>query len=797
MIKLRLLVIVLLLIGSVLPVRAADVHRLQNLTKVDEFDQSRVVFDFSKLPEFHLETSGQRVDLLFQQTDIGSSLTTLPEDDKIVKVLLARKQEELLVSILLHKIPTRVATIESPARQQITLDIRWPTEGAQRPAVAFQLSGMPTAHKSLDSIATPQLNSVYTGRWQDFFKVFHTRPDIQTPMQYSLPALPSWPTDRTEPILHKALKLANSGKWQTLAAELKQAGIPVTGHPGAELKAEALLRTGHAKRAVQILNALKTEEGDAAQPARANYLCALAEAASGAPYQARCSLAPVLAASATTSPLTPYARLLEAELLLAIGKHAQAYALLKKPVQHWPNALQRTVQWRRSQALLHMGKKTKAARGFRRMYSRPDLHARFPDIRYDAGLSCLETGRYKEAEVHFVELSQSLHDPIQHGNAEFCAAKAAYLAKDRKRALVSLEQLRDNYEGTETGFFAWMALLDHRFSNQENVSFLQIARDYGTIAENAPLRSLREEAAIKQALVHHLHNQQDRAAALLKVFLRNFSRGPFQKEAKTLLSEILPPLIEKLIRDGHDLEAVVMVEEHRDLLIDGNLSWSFLPDLAQAYTRLGLWQKASKTYFFLIDRKGAGHRDKAYYLPLVQLLHDRSQYAMAISLARRYLEKYPSGKDRLQLFELQLMAMAKSNRLDEAVQLLQKYKHLTNADIALQSAVIHWKQGNSRRIIQQPKSLNDTPEGLLLRAEALFKETRNAEALDLYEQLRRHKTYADQATYRCGQIKLLSGDNQSALKLFRQVAENKQASFWARLAKDAIAAHDMKRSARL
>lgn len=199
----------------------------------------------------------------------------------------------------------------------------------------------------------------------------------------------------------------------------------------------------------------------------------------------------------------------------------------------------------------------------------------------------------------------------------------------------------------------------------------------------------------------------------------------------------------------------------------------------------------------MIDRKGAGHQDKAYYLPLVQLLYDRSQYAMAISLARRYLEKYPSGDDRDKLFELQLTAMAKSNRLDEAAQLLQKHKRLTNAGIALQSALIHWKRGNSQKIIQQSKSLNATPEGLLLRAEALFKTARNAEALSLYEQLRAHKTYADQATYRCGQIKLLSGDSQSALKLLRNLAENKQASFWARLAKDAIAAHNMKRSARL
>ncbi len=45
-----------------------------------------------------------------------------------------------------------------------------------------------------------------------------------------------------------------------------------------------------------------------------------------------------------------------------------------------------------------------------------------------------------------------------------------------------------------------------------------------------------------------------------------------------------------------------MVEKNRELLINGNLAWPFLPDLAKAYARLGLWEKACKSYFFLIDR---------------------------------------------------------------------------------------------------------------------------------------------------------------------------------------------------
>ncbi len=164
---------------------------------------------------------------------------------------------------------------------------------------------------------------------------------------------------------------------------------------------------------------------------------------------------------------------------------------------------------------------------------------------------------------------------------------------------------------------------------------------------------------------------------------------------------------------------------------------------------------------------------------------------MAASFAQRYLDKYPSGPDREKLFELQLAALEKSDRLDEAAKLLKQPKHPQSDGIELQSARIHWKREEITEIINQPKGLNNTHEGLFLRAEALFRSSRSTEALSLYEQLQQQTEYADQAIYRCGQIKLKTGETRLALKLFGQLAENRPASFWGRLAKDAINANNM------
>jgi outer membrane protein assembly factor BamD (BamD/ComL family) len=749
------------------------------------------VFDFSNVPEFKLETSGQRIDLLLSNTDVSSNLQALPEDDKIVKVLFARKPKELLVSILLHKIPARVATIKNPATKQITLDISWATSGANRPAIAFQLSGMPTAHPTLKDIATPQLSSPYTGRWQDFFKTSHTPLNISVPIRHTVPALPSWAVGKEGRPGQSLLLLANAGQWRTLLEKIQKSPKSGASDLTMILHAEALIRTGRPDRALAVLDRQRAPLSNITLANRAAYLRALSEGISGNPYQARASLLPLLEKRNATVAMAPFGRLLDAELLLAIDRPAQAYEILKEPVQNWPTNLQRAVQWRRSEALTLIGKEAEAGRNFQHLFTRADLYAKFPEIRYHAALAYLKTGKYRQAEQYFRSLAPHLQNPVDHGNALLYAARAAYLGNDLKSALVTYEQLRDNYENAEPGYRAWLALLDHRFQTQGSTSFAQIARDYGTIAKQAPLRGLREEAAFKQALALSLHQRHERAVELLQIFLNNFSHGPLLNEARSLLSELLPPLIQKLIKDGQDMKAVVIVEQNRELLINGNLSWAFLPDLAKAYARLGLWEKACKSYFFLIDRGSKDQQDKTYYLPLTQLLHDRAQYAMAATFAQRYLDKYPSGPDREKLFELQLAALDKSNQLDEAAKLLKNPKHPQSDGIELQSARIHWKRQEITEIINQPKGLNSTHEGLFLRAEALFKASRLPEALSLYEQLLQQKKYADQAIYRCGEIKLKTGDTRSALKLFGQLAENKPASFWGRLAKDAIDTHNM------
>ncbi|PLX80199.1 MAG: hypothetical protein C0614_07360, partial [Desulfuromonas sp.] len=78
---------------------------LDRMTKKDSLTSSHIILEFSTMPEYRIQPSGQRIDLFFSNASAAPNLHLLAEDDKIVKVLMARSSKELMVSLLLRQIP--------------------------------------------------------------------------------------------------------------------------------------------------------------------------------------------------------------------------------------------------------------------------------------------------------------------------------------------------------------------------------------------------------------------------------------------------------------------------------------------------------------------------------------------------------------------------------------------------------------------------------------------------------------------------------------------------------------------
>ncbi len=305
-------------------------------------------------------------------------------------------------------------------------------------------------------------------------------------------------------------------------------------------------------------------------------------------------------------------------------------------------------------------------------------------------------------------------------------------------------------------------------------------------------KELREEAALKQVLVLAWSDQQERGVYLLQEVLRNFRQGDLRTEAEALLTELLPKVIQDQVARGDELPAVVLVEQHRQLLMNGELGWNFLVDLAGAFHRLGLPERASRIYLFMLEGPRRDADKEALYLPLVLLFWERDDYRQAEAYAGRYLERYPQGKERATLFLWRLRALRQTGRLAEAAALLQSPGVPWDRDVELEAARILTAAGDDSRLCALAEApangWEPAAETRLLQAEALLRRGDRTRALPFYQSLRQEEDFAEQAAFRCAQIRLAQGEAGEGLKILRQLVETAKSPLWRKLAEETLRA---------
>ena len=713
-----LTLILLLLMPFVLGARTAAEVRLEGLTTHESPGQSRLVLDFTAIPAYRVENSGQRVDLILPGTTVSSTWRGQTEDGRVIKVLFAKKRDDLIVSFLLRQPPARIlATTESPRR--LVLDLFW-QQPPTRTAIAFQVPGLPTMQKDRTS-ATVKPASKYSGNWEQFFREYRTPLVLQVPLRYSLPSLPT---------------------------------------------------------------------SAAASPAGTAYLESHAMAA-GDPYQAKIFLQEVLADLDERHPLLPYCRLLRAEIALTTGAFNEAATLLEKGSNSWPAAIGNLRRARLATALAKTGRTEEAIQAFRALGNPLAALVGHPFSLESAAALFFARGEYVTAADLYRALAGELADPAQAALARFAWAVSADLGGAHNLATEGLKQLKAT-SSQEAGQRAWLKLLDHGVLTGREAEYPAAITGYGDLARQAALKGLREEAAFKQVLVLAWSGQQERSVQHLQEFLRNFRGGVLRADAEALLVELLPPVIRNLVARGEDLQAVVLVEQNRQLLMNGELGWNFLLDLASAFDRLGLPERASRIYLFMLDGPRRDADKEMLYLPLVQRFWEREEYLQAGNYAGQYLERYPQGKDRAQVFRWRLRALRETGRLPEAAGLLKSSGVPWDRDVELEAARILTAVEDYRLLSEiagrREGRWEPAPEALLLQAEALRETGREARALPFYRRLMEDEAFADQASFRYAQIQLAQGEKKEALKILTRLVETGKNQLWRKLAEETLRA---------
>jgi hypothetical protein len=779
-----------LLLQAVLPVYSADQPVLLELQKKEGLSSTRISLLFDRLPEFSTEHSGQRLDIQLNEATVSDEISHLPEDETVVKILLASKAGGILASFLLRRPPKQIVSKsqENPAR--IDFDLYWDSARGSRPAVAFRVEGIPGI-KGGRKLREKREFPVWHENWRDLFKADLTPWKLDPELNFSLPEFPVLAIENPSPALQQRLELTNEKRWLSLLRFLPDMPPLAENEQLYEelLVIEGMVRTGGLEAAAIRLRKLEDLQGP--HKVRVDYLTDFVLAANGQAYAAFLKGSEQLKTLSAKDPFYPLMTLLVAEAAVATSNDKMAVSLLDNKEIAWPGALSRIVSMRRADAIVGLGDYPRALGEYHKLTDSTLLFDSYPKSRGRAAKAAFAVGDYRLATLLYKDLGRQLADQPQEDLAYFAAAAANYNAGETEWAQIGLQKVFLEMPGTEGADRAALRIQDHQVLIGGEREQAEAAYRYAFLAEKSKIRVLREEAGFKQALVLYLLGDSGESVKLLMDFRRAFASGALRAEADSLLAEQLPGVIGDLIDKGEDIAAMVLVEQNRKLLLKGDLDKAFLDRIAGALTRLGLYKRAARIQLFLLDRaKGVAAREE-YYMPLVQLYLLRREYRAASDYAKTYLDTYPRGVLRGAVYGLMLDALEKQKRYEELLQQLERSDRPLSAYLDVRAAWLYWQQDRLVDTVKRLESARKLTGKLEVKEMALFAESlyqlgRDKEAEKFFKPLKQDETFGPQASYRSAQLLLRKGKMQAGLNLLRSFVEKDKSGPWVLLAQDLL-----------
>lgn len=736
----RILLTILLLLLAVAPATAETTESLRRISCDSSPGVAHLSIQFTGRPKASFSVSGQRLNIMLKNTTVAADLPPLPEDETVVRTLLSSDRSDLVISVLLRRVPKQVSVRTQP--HQFTYDIYWEGPESMRPGIAFDLKGMPVRRGPADlELAQGEPRGHYHGSWHDFFRSYTTPLHLQVTLRPTATDLVSVAAinsgNRAVPAL-----VANTD-WPGL---IKQLGISATDNVSAD------------------------------------YLRAFALAASGRPYRSQVVLESLTGQLPPDGPLLPAVLLLRAELALSEKLPEKAGQLLTGLQKDFPRFAPEIVAGRRADLLA--GSKPKQAEAlYLELPSRSDFDLYSQARQAETALSC---GANNRAQQLFSLLTDRLPEPDQQLLARYGVLLASYRGGAEVHALDDLQKLSEEAPTSEAGLRARMTILDHWVPRLNIDTARKRLADYQLIIDKAPTCALREEAAFKQALGYYFNAETDRAIARLQRNLREFVHGRLKPETEELLSEILPPKLQELLQAGKDFAAVVLVEQNRDLLIRHRLDDELLLAIAAAYRKLGMHEQADRICLYLVDvSKVAEHRQQAL-LDLAESNLDGGRFSLARHYAELYRKEFPKGPRIDRALLIAALAVGQQGGADQAAPLLRNRDLSRDPALALRAAEMLWNNGDYLQVEACLQKLAGQgklpPRGQLLNAENLLRLGKTDQALKQFQALYDDPELGDQARYQVAGIELRAKHPGDARALYERIRQQGTDARWKRLA---------------
>ena len=772
---------------------AVNPAQLLGVDKQDDVHVSHITLRFNHLPECAISTRGERLDIIMPDTTT-STLVVMPKaDERLLRVLVGQGRHKLMLSFLLRRPPAEVKAFKDITGATLRLDVIWRVFQRQtRPAIARSLPGHLSAS---GGVLQRKIDSRYSGDWVRFYAEYEQPLRVTADMRYTMAPFPclvlAGKVDDVLPL--DVLNLVAQEDWGQALSVLSSVTVR-KGKSAADLrlrllKADLFLRSGELRRARRLLRYVRKhlEGGHSDLQACAVLLqmyVAAAEASS--PFD----MLVVLSDNARQqypSPMQAYVDLLQAEVDIANGSLDRAAAIMAGALLRGVGVLEDVYARRQADIVYARGDFVAAA----------ERYATLEDDVFQAPFSCAgyatslyRLHRYKDAVTVLRKLLPLIEDTEQLDMARYVLALALIHSGKSNAGYDLLHQI---HPGSVGSVLAQAKIADLGMQVEDIRSRRRSLEDYARLLDLMPTRAWRAEMQFKHALAQYLLGNRMAAIEELRYFLHSDHLSELISQAQALLVDILPGVIHELVQEGKYFRALVLVEQHRDLLVASQRSFDFLLELGDIFTRMNLLQRAVHLYMYMLDASSKPANRERIYPALMQALLKQRDYDRVKRYGAAYDEEFPAGgANGARVLWLKVQALLAEGKQDDVFALLQRKNRPRSRDIERLAAHIY----QQRSLLQQAAAsiayvvgadyTKAAAEDVMFQAELMLRRGKLKAALERYRHLATDKTYGDQARYRQGTIMLQLGQRRAGLNVLRKLAETATDEHWRKLAQEAI-----------
>ncbi|MFH0781292.1 MAG: hypothetical protein V2B20_04965 [Pseudomonadota bacterium] len=788
--KITIFAIILLINVLQGEVRASE---LIKVARLDSKDLVQLYFTFDKTPTFKAISTNRRVDLIFANSVLSSAVTFFPPDEDIVKILPRPAKAELIVSFFFRYKPQNFKLTKS-TDGKIVFEVLLGNEYSKTyQKLAERLKGVSELNRITTDFTNPSIQSPYKKDWMSFFSLYESPIEIDVPVQFTLPPFPIirfLPPGREMNLQFLSddfLDLAEKGAWAQLGEKLLEKIQQVQDQETKKILAltlgEVLLHSGDFEGSYRQLYLLKEQFSKELLGTFANFLLIHLKAKYQSPYIAEYELQTLEATLGTNSLLAPYLFLAQIEAALSSAKYTRLNKLLLRDDIALPNDLQEIVQIRKADYWSAIKQPIKAVAAYQ-------LHADSKILRtlpYSLNGYCsslYQQKKFPDAAACYEQLSPLVTDKPILGLISYKKFMAKIKNEEGFSLLNDFAQIDNAYPGTEAGFRAAMKKNDLLYL-QNRTFAKQALEKYSEIADNSTNRLVREEAFFKKALVHSQLGEVGKSIELLQQFLREFQTGDVRISVQALLIDILPGEIKSLVDRKEYIKALVLAKQNKDLFQNNWISSKFLADIAEAYSRIGLFDEAQKLYLYLIEVMPIDQRE-VMYLPMIRSTFDQGNYSLVEDYSAQYFYNYPTGKDVEEILAIRLRALIADERFEEALKFLPvplpDTKELYHIASTLYFRIEDYQ---NCLIILKKLALLETPlpaKEQFMLAECLYQTGALDEAELIFKTITEEHPFYEQSLFRLASLERKKGNEQMALSLFKKIVEKGKSPQWKKYA---------------